>query len=418
MSLSLAIIIMHSISTIKNATPSERPSAPSLQGGAMGRSSGQRVCVHNHTPFVLHKVDVAVVCGESKHHPTEITPATDEATKGIAYLQNNGNADFYGSEIVYTYRISNTPDKGEWLLRIFSIGAYKLRNACFTAQILWRDSKPKDSNSSSTWQWVKYAAIGGLAGMVQMMEVERARALVTDESMKLKVQISWRDPRKHHDWNPNPDNDKDDPHCPFTINVPQDPQKFPEEGSDFYKVDFRIGMKPADVNKLTVCKEILTEETTSQTIEQTLLPGGQNSIVYENYEESYKCVKRKVDDKWGRAYKFTNSFEWGVNAGAEQKVKAGDEKGGTETTVKAGFNIGGKHSLEVTNMTEHLVSNESTDTVTQKQVYKWSYTGDVKEKTKVLLEVKKKTYRQDIKWKDEVVGYKERYAYEYKPSFV
>ena len=298
----------------------------------MGRSSGQRVNVHNCTPFMLRRDDkdgVKEVCGESWHHPTEIPPKVNRDNpniEGLSYLQNNGASKYYGSEIIYTYRIMETPDTSDhsirWLLRIYSIGAYDKVNACFAAQVIKSDTSGP-----------------GTSGV----------------NKNLCAQISWRDTRKHHDSNPNPDKDGNTPSCPFTIEILGEPEKFPEEGDNFYKIEFKIGMKPlkVDSQKIEKCEEKEDEEESGITIQQKLLPGGRNEIVYEHTQEKYKCMKRKVDDKWGRTLKYDHHFEWGINLGAEQKVKVGDEKAGAEDTKKIGVSFGGKHGWETTTTREH-----------------------------------------------------------------
>ena len=101
-------------------------------------------------------------------------------------------------------------------------------------------------------------------------------------------------------------------------------------------------MKPlkVDSQKIEKCEEKEDEEESGITIQQKLLPGGRNEIVYEHTQEKYKCMKRKVDDKWGRTLKYDHHFEWGINLGAEQKVKVGDEKAGAENTKKIGVSFG------------------------------------------------------------------------------
>ena len=170
----------------------------------MGRSSG-RVHVHNCTPFMLHRLDVKEVCGDSWHHPTEIPPKVNRDNpniKGLTYLHNNGVSGPYGSEIIYTYCIMETPDTSDhsirWLLRIYSIGANDMKNACFAAQVLKSDTSGP-----------------GTPGV----------------SDNIRAQLSWRNTTKH-DSNPSPDNDGNTPECPFTIEILREPEKFPEAGED------------------------------------------------------------------------------------------------------------------------------------------------------------------------------------------
>ena len=362
----------------------------------MGRSSGQRVSVHNCTPFMLRrdeKEGIKDVCGESWHHPTEIPPKLNQDNpniEGLSYLQNNGNSDYYGSEIIYTYRIMETPDTTDhstrWLLRIYSIGAYKMQNACFAAQVIKCDTSGP-----------------GTSGVTE----------------SLCAQVSWRDTRKHHESNPNPDKDGNTPGCPFTIEILSEPEKFPEGGEAFYKIELKIGMKPIKVDHIEECEEeMVGEEISSVVIQQNLLPGGRNEIIYEHTQEKYKGMKRKVDDKWGRALKYEQHFEWGINLAAEQKVKAGNDKVGAEATRKVGVSFGGKHGWETNTTREHLVSTEDTDTYTVKRAHKWTYTEDVKEEKSVLITVKKITYRKNFKWEGGIIAYKERYVYIYEPTFV
>lgn len=236
----------------------------------MGRSSGQRVSVHNCTPFMLRrdeKEGIKDVCGESWHHPTEIPPKLNQDNpniEGLSYLQNNGNSDYYGSEIIYTYRIMETPDTTDhstrWLLRINSIGAYKMQNACFAAQVIKCDTSGP-----------------GTSGVTE----------------SLCAQVSWRDTRKHHESNPNPDKDGNTPGCPFTIEILSEPEKFPEGGEAFYKIELKIGMKPIKVDCIEECEEeMVGEEISSVVIQQNLLPGGRNEIIYEHTQEKYRGMKR------------------------------------------------------------------------------------------------------------------------------
>ena len=125
-------------------------------------------------------------------------------------------------------------------------------------------------------------------------------------------------------------------------------------------------MKPIKVDRIHECEEeMVGEEISSVVIQQNLLPGGRNEIIYE-HAQKYKSMKRKVDDKWARALKYDHHFEWGVNLAAEQKVKAGNEKAGAEATRKVGVSFGGKHGWESTTTREHLVSTEDADTYTVK----------------------------------------------------
>lgn len=310
----------------------------------MGRSSGQRVHVHNCTPFMFHRDDVTEVCGES-WHPTEIPPKVNRDNpniEGLSYLHNNGVSGLYGSEIIYTYRIMETPDTSDhsirWLLRIYSICAYDMKNACFAAQVLKSDTSGP-----------------GTPGV----------------SDNVRAQLSWRNTTKHNDSNPSPDNDGNTPDCPFTIEILREPEKFPEAGEDFYKIEFKLGMKPIKVEHIEECEEeMIGEEFSSAVIQQSLLPGGRNEIIYEHTQEKYKRMQRKVDDKWGQTLKYDHHFEWNLNLGVEQKVKAGDEKVGAEATTKAGISFGGKHGWETTTTREHLVSTEDSDTYTVKRVHK------------------------------------------------
>lgn len=263
----------------------------------MGRSSGQRVHVHNCTPFMLHRDDVTEVCGES-WHPTEIPPKVNRDNpniEGLSYLHNNGVSGLYGSEIIYTYRIMETPDTSDhsirWLLRIYSIGAYDMKNACFAAQVLKSDTSGP-----------------GTPGV----------------SDNVRAQLSWRNTTKHNDSNSSPDNDGNTPDCPFTIEILREPEKFPEAGEDFYKIEFKLGMKPIKVEHIEECEEeMIGEEFSSAIIQQSLLPGGRNEIIYEHTQEKYKRMQRKVDDKWGQTLKYDHHFEWNLNLGVEQKVDQG-----------------------------------------------------------------------------------------------
>ena len=200
----------------------------------MGRSSGQRVDIHNNTRFSLRRLQILDVCGESSNHPTEIAP------REVLHLQNNGKVDYYGSEIVYTYHITNTPDKDEkrWILRIYSIGAYKLKNACFAAQILWQDpSSDLDPGPADIFGTGSSGASGGSS--------ERLRfwgTVFSKQTGKKMAQVSWRDTTKHHAWNPDPRNDGVDSHCPFTLEITNS-QEYPEGGKAFYKIDLAIGYK-------------------------------------------------------------------------------------------------------------------------------------------------------------------------------
>jgi hypothetical protein len=334
------------------------------------------------------KHGVTEVRGESWHHPTEIPPKVNQDNpniEGLSYLHNNGTSNYYGSEIIYTYHIMETPDtqctSNQWLLRIYSIGAYDMKNACFAAQVL---------KSNTSWPGS------------------------SDRSEHLFAQISWRDTRKHHDSNPNPDKDGSTPDCPFTIEILTEPEKFPG-GEDFYKIDLKLGMKPIKVDRFEECEEEkIGEEISSVVIRQNLLPGGRNEIIYEHTQEKYKSMKRKVDGKWGRALKYNNHFEWGVNLAVEPKVKVSNEVG----TEAAGVSFRAKYGRETTTTRERLVSTEDSDTYTVKRVHKWTYTEDVKEEKSVLIIIKKITYRKKFKWEGEIIGYEERYEYVYEPTFV
>lgn len=58
--------------------------------------------------------------------------------------------------------------------------------------------------------------------------------------------------------------------------------------------------------KVDQCEEeMIGEEISSTIIQQNLLPGGRNEIIYviEHTQEKYKSMKRKVDDKWGQTLK-------------------------------------------------------------------------------------------------------------------
>ena len=146
----------------------------------MGRSSGQRVHVHNCTSFMLHRHDVRAVCGESWHHPTEIPPKVNRDNPKLIskVCHTNTIMVFLVFTVPYTYRIMETPDTSDhsirWLLRIYSISANDMKNACFAAQVLKSDTSGP-----------------GTTGI----------------SDNLRAQLSWRDTTKHHDSNPSPDND-------------------------------------------------------------------------------------------------------------------------------------------------------------------------------------------------------------------
>ena len=243
----------------------------------MGRSSGQRVNVHNCTPFKFHKSKDGVKAGygESWHHPTDIPPKVNRDNpniEGLSYLQNNGTASNYGSKVIYTYRIMETPDTNDhstrWLLRIYSVGSYYMTNACFAAQII-------KSNTSGP----------GTTGVNEIV----------------CAQISWRNTIKEDESYPDHNKDGNTPECPFTIEILGEPEKFPQGGEDFYKIELKIGMKPIVVDRVEECEEeqIGKTEISNVVIHQNLLPGGRNEIVYEHTQEKYKSMKRKVDDKWG-----------------------------------------------------------------------------------------------------------------------
>ena len=351
----------------------------------MGRSSGQRVNIHNCTPFTLHlesdKAGVKVVCGESWHHPAQIPPKKnrdDPNIEGLSYLQNNGCTGVYGSEIIYTYQIMETPDTHDhstkWLLRIYSIGAYSMENACFVAQVLECDTSGP--------------------GTSEMNKIIRA-------------QISWRDATSHNTSHPKPNQDGNIPNCPFTIEILREPEKFPEGGEAFYKIEFKISMKALNVDsqKIEKCEEIEDEEDLSVVIQQKLLPGGRNEIVYEHTQEKYKCMKRKCDDKWGRTLEYDHNFEWGINLSAEKPVKAE-------------VSLGGKHGLEIATTREHLMSTDVTDTYTVKRVHKWTYAEDVAKEKSIKITIKKVTYRITYKFDGKIIGYKEKYEYIYEPTFM
>ena len=65
-------------------------------------------------------------------------------------------------------------------------------------------------------------------------------------------------------------------HLCFTIEILREPENFPEE-EDFYKIEFKLGMKPIKVEHIEECEqEMIGEEISSAVIQQNLLPGGRN----------------------------------------------------------------------------------------------------------------------------------------------
>lgn len=341
----------------------------------MGYTTGQRVSLHNHTPFVLHFQFMEERCGVSEDHPTEIKPQRPkiDECEGLSYLHNRGSTgSMYGSDMVYTYKFVNTPDKGEWLLRIWSIGAYYYYKTCFAAQVIQK--------------WISSEDFA-------LLDASNA-----DSLGETRAQVTWRDPTKHSKSNPTPKKDGNEPDCHFTLAVLGEPEKFPEGGSNFSKVELKIGTKPLEVSGLIAGAEELTMSH-KETVTLKLLPDGKNSIAFESTVDVNRGIRKKTDTKWGQEYKYSEYFDWGVSFGAEKMVNVGEKS-------SAGVKV-----EEASSANEYAMSTEL-----EKRIYKWSYTRDTsQEPEKVSMTITKKIYRQDIKWGDIVVGHKERYEYEYDP---
>ena len=381
----------------------------------MGRSSGQRVYIENKTKYTFKLIKTLDVCGETEHNPNCIESSLDEdGASGISYLQNHGRRTYYGSEIVYIYEIRGTPDSrmNRWILRIYSIGAYQLRNHCFAAQVVLQNARDRrDPGPIEVHGRSDSGASGGSSERLEFWQ-----KVFDKQTGKVMNQVCWRNPTTHHWWNPDPSDDGVNRECPFSVKIVDEPKELPQEGSGFYQINLKIAMRPMVVRYTYLSpQKCIKKEKFSGKVCQSLLPGGQNILEYKDTEHMCTCVKQTLERQWHRVFNYKESFEWGVSIGSGSKEK---EKG-KESSGTVGLTFGGNYSWETSSTNVQRDSNEWENKVTYTREYYWRYIADIKEAKKVSISITKKTYRQDlISDKGLVVGYKETSSYDYHPHFV